>query len=139
VPDVTGYLPSVNAVLNGTSAILLSIGRRYIRRKRVAAHRACMLGACATSSAFLAGYLALHSLVGMTRYTGAGWLRPLYFVILGTHTILAMCVVPLVLVTLALSLRGRFIQHARIARWTFPVWLYVSVTGVLIYFVLYHF
>ncbi len=137
MPDFTGYLPSVNAALNGTSAILLSIGHHYIRRKRVVAHRACMLVACATSTVFLAGYLLLHSQVGMTRYTGQGWIRPLYFSILGSHTILAVCVVPLAVITLTLSLRGRFVQHARIARWTFPIWLYVSVTGVLVYFLLY--
>ncbi len=137
MPDVTGYLPGVNAALNGTSAILLSIGHHYIRRKRVVAHRACMLAACATSTVFLAGYLLLHSQVGMTRYTGQGWIRPFYFLILGSHAILAACVVPLALITLRLSLRGRFVQHARIARWTFPIWLYVSVTGVLVYFLLY--
>lgn len=138
MPDVTRYLPSVNAALNGASALLLSIGHRYIRRKRVGAHRACMLAACATSTLFLVGYLLLHSQVGMTRYTGRGWMRPVYFAVLTTHTILAACVVPLAIVTVTFSLRGSFAQHARIARWTFPIWLYVSVSGVVIYFVLYH-
>ena len=139
MPDVTRYLPSVNAVLNGTSAILLTIGHRYIRRKRVVAHRAFMLAACATSTVFLVGYLVLHSLVGMTRYTGQGWIRPAYFAILATHTVLAACVVPLAVVTLIFSLRGLFDQHARIARWTFPIWLYVSVSGVVVYILLYRF
>jgi len=138
VPDVTKYLPSVNAALNGTSAILLAIGHRYIQRKETTAHRLCMLAACATSVVFLVGYLVLHSLVGMTRYTGQGWIRPAYFAILATHTVLAACVVPLAVITLTFSLRGLFVQHARIARWTFPIWLYVSVTGVIVYVVLYH-
>jgi putative membrane protein len=138
VSDLTRYLPSVNAALNGTSAILLVIGHRYIRRKKIAAHRLSMLAACATSTVFLAGYLTLHSLVGMTRYTGQGWIRPAYFSILVTHTVLAACVVPLAVVTLTFSLRGLFVQHARIARWTFPIWLYVSVTGVIVYVMLYH-
>ena len=138
MPDVTKYLPSVNAALNGTSAILLAIGHRYIQRKETRPHRLCMLGACATSVVFLVGYLVLHSLVGMTRYTGQGWIRPAYFAILATHTVLAACVVPLAVITLTFSLRGLFVQHARIARWTFPIWLYVSVTGVIVYVVLYH-
>ena len=138
MPDVTKYLPSVNATLNGTSAILLAIGHRYIQRKETTAHRLCMLAACATSVVFLVGYLVLHSLVGMTRYTGQGWIRPAYFAILATHTVLAACVVPLAVITLTFSLRGLFVQHARIARWTFPIWLYVSVTGVIVYVVLYH-
>jgi putative membrane protein len=123
--------------LNGTSAILLSIGYWFIRRKRVAAHRLCMLLACMTSTVFLVGYLVLHSVVGMTRYSGQGWIRSAYFAILATHTVLAACIVPLVVVTLTLSLRGRFDVHARIARWTLPVWLYVSITGVLVYAMLY--
>ena len=138
MPDVTKYLPSVNAALNGTSAILLAIGHRYIQRKETRAHRLCMLAACVTSVVFLVGYLVLHSLVGMTRYTGQGWIRPAYFAILATHTVLAACVVPLAVITLTFSLRGLFVQHARIARWTFPIWLYVSVTGVIVYVVLYH-
>jgi putative membrane protein len=137
VPDVVRYLPSVNAALNGTSAILLSVGHHYIRRKRAVAHRACMLAACATSAAFLAGYLTLHARIGMTRYPGKGWMRVVYFAVLASHTVLAVCVVPLVLVTLTFSLRGLFVQHARIARWTFPIWLYVSITGVLVYLLLY--
>lgn len=135
--DVTRYLPSVNASLNGSSAVLLSIGYWLIRRKRVAAHRLCMLSACVTSTVFLVGYLVLHSVVGMTRYSGHGWIRSAYFAILATHTVLAACIVPLVMVTLTLSLRGRFVLHARIARWTLPIWLYVSVTGVLVYVMLY--
>jgi putative membrane protein len=138
VPDVTSFLPSLNATLNGTSAILLSIGHRYIRQGRAVAHRACMLAACATSTAFLAGYVVLHARIGMTRYAGQGWIRPVYFAVLASHTVLAVCVVPLAVGTLTLALRGRFVQHGRLARWTFPVWLYVSVTGVLVYVMLYH-
>ena len=97
-----------------------------------------MLAAFASSTVFLVGYVVLHSLVGMTRYTGQGWMRPLYFAILATHTVLAVCVVPLAVITVTFSMRGLFAQHARIARWTFPIWLYVSVSGVVVYLFLYH-
>ena len=136
--ELAWYLPSVNAALNGTSAILLALGYRHIRRGRVAAHRGCMLAAVATSTLFLASYLTLRYLVGMTRYTGEGWLRAVYFAVLGTHTVLAACVVPMAVVTLVFALRGHFPQHRWIARWTLPLWLYVSVTGVVVYVMLYH-
>jgi putative membrane protein len=136
--ELARYLPSVNAALNGTSAILLAIGYRHIRRGRVAAHRGCMLAAFSTSTLFLASYLMLRYLAGMTRYTGEGWLRAVYFVVLGTHTVLAACIVPLAVFTLMFALRGRFFQHRWIARWTLPLWLYVSVTGVVVYMMLYH-
>lgn len=136
--ELAGYLPSVNATLNGMSAILLAAGYQQIRQGRVAAHRACMLAAFATSMVFLACYLLLRSVAGMTRYTGEGWLRVIYFLVLGSHTVLAACMVPLALVTLVLALRGRLSLHKRIARWTLPLWLYVSITGVVVYVMLYH-
>ena len=131
-------LPTLNAALNGASACLLSLGYLCIRRKRVAAHRACMLSAFATSSIFLVSYLTYHYHVGSVPFRGQGWIRPVYFAILISHTCLAAATVPLALITLVRALRGRFDRHARIARWTLPVWLYVSITGVIVYWMLYH-
>jgi uncharacterized membrane protein YozB (DUF420 family) len=130
--------PTLNASLNATSAVLLVTGYAFIRRRRVGVHRACMLAAFAVSTTFLASYLAYHARVGTTSFQGQGLIRPVYFGILVTHTILAAAVVPLVLVTLTRALRGRFQRHRAIARWTFPIWLYVSVTGVVVYVILYH-
>jgi uncharacterized membrane protein YozB (DUF420 family) len=112
-------------------------GYLLIRRRRVSAHRACMLAAFVASAVFLASYLTLRYYAGMTRFTGQGWIRPVYFTILVSHTILAAAIVPLALVTLSRALRARFDRHVRIARWTLPLWLYVSVTGVLVYVILY--
>ena len=131
-------LPAVNATLNGVSAVLLLAGYRFIRRKEVAAHRACMLAACATSTLFLACYVTYHVQVGSVRFRGQGWIRPVYFGILISHTILAATTLPLALVTLVRALRERFDRHRRIARWTLPVWLYVSLTGIVVYWMLYH-
>jgi putative membrane protein len=131
-------LPTVNALLNATSAALLAGGYLAIRHRRVRLHRACMAAAFLTSLLFLASYLTYHAYAGTTRFLGQGWIRPAYFVLLGTHTVLAALIPPLAVVTLTLALRGRFTRHARLARWTLPTWLYVSVTGVLIYIVLYH-
>jgi uncharacterized membrane protein YozB (DUF420 family) len=131
-------LPTVNALLNSTCAVLLVLGYVCIRRKRVAAHRACMLAAFLTSVVFLGCYLYYHYAVGSVRFQGQGWIRPVYFSILISHTVLAAAIVPMVLVTLVRALRERFDAHRRIARWTLPVWLYVSVTGVLVYLLLYH-
>ena len=131
-------LPALNAALNGTSAILIATARARIRRGNVAAHRALMLAAVTTSSLFLICYIYYHVRVGTVRFPGQGWIRPVYFAILGTHTVLAAAVVPLVLITLFLGLRRRDLRHRAIARWTYPIWLYVSVTGVVIYFMLYH-
>jgi putative membrane protein len=131
-------LPAVNAVLNATAAVLLAAGWLAIRRGRVRVHRACMVGAFTTSVLFLASYLVYHAHAGTTRFPGVGWVRPLYFSILGTHTVLAAAVPVLAVVTLTFALRARFGRHARIARWTLPIWLYVSVTGVVIYVMLYH-
>lgn len=130
-------LPLLNAVLNGTCAVLIVIGRGLIRRKRVAAHRAIMIAAVLTSAAFLTSYLIYHAMAGVVRFQGTGWSRPVYFTILVSHTILAAVIVPLVLVTLARGLKGSFERHRAIARWTFPIWLYVSITGVVIYLMLY--
>lgn len=130
-------LPTLNAVLNGTSAVLLTAGFVAIRRRRVRIHRACMVAAFATSVVFLASYLTYHLQVGTTRFPGEGWLRPVYFTILGTHTVLAALIPPLAVATLVFAVRARFDRHARLARWTLPAWLYVSVTGVVIYVMLY--
>jgi len=137
-PALVSALPTVNAILNGTSAILLVTGYVLIRRRNVAAHRACMGTAFVTSTVFLISYLTLRYYAGMTSFTGQGWIRPVYFTILISHTILAAEIVPLALVTLSRALRARFDRHVRIARWTLPLWLYVSVTGVVVYVMLYH-
>lgn len=130
--------PVINATLNATSAVLLVTAHGMIKRGRVAAHRALMLTAIATSSLFLISYLYYHAHVGSVRFQGQGWSRPVYFSILISHTILAAAIVPLVIITLVRALRERFDRHRAIARWTYPLWLYVSVTGVVIYFMLYH-
>jgi uncharacterized membrane protein YozB (DUF420 family) len=130
-------LPTVDAFLNATCTILLVTGYVMIRNKRIAAHRACMLSALGCSVLFLIGYLTYHFQVGTTRYEGEGILRPIYFTILTTHTILATVIVPMVIVTLVRALRERFDKHKAIARWTLPIWLYVSVTGVVVYLMLY--
>ncbi len=130
-------LPALNACLNATSAVLLATGFLAIRRRRVRVHRACMLAAFVTSIVFLASYLTYHLQVGTTRFPGQGWARPVYFAILGTHTVLAALIPPLAIVTLTYAVRARFTGHVRLARWTFPTWLYVSVTGVVIYVMLY--
>jgi putative membrane protein len=130
-------LPALNAVLNTTSAVLLVLGYRLVRTGRRDAHRRTMLAALATSAVFLASYLAYPLQVGSVRFTGQGPVRTLYFAVLISHTVLAAAIVPLVLVTLARALRGRFDAHRRLARCALPLWLYVSVTGVLVYLMLY--
>ena len=130
--------PTVNAILNGASAVLLAAGYTFIRRKQVARHRLCMGAAVVTSSIFLVSYLYYHWHVGSVRFQGTGWVRPLYFTILLSHTLLAASLVVLVPITLARALRQRFDRHRAIARWTLPIWMYVSVTGVVIYLMLYH-
>jgi putative membrane protein len=132
-------LPALNAVLNSASALLLAAGWLFIRSGNVAAHRRCMLAALATSTLFLTSYLIYHYHVGSVPFTGQGWTRRLYFTILISHTSLAVTIVPLVLITLYRALRNRFERHKRIARWTLPLWLYVSVTGVIVYGMLYGF
>ena len=135
------FLPTFNAMLNATSGILIVIGFIMIRRRRIAAHRACMLSAVACSSLFLISYVVYHVGfgAGVTRFAGTGWVRTAYHTILISHTILALTVLPFVIVTLKRALGRDFIRHRRIARWTFPMWLYVSVTGVIVYLMLYHF
>lgn len=135
-PEYAIY-PAMDAVLNGASAVFLIIGRGFIKRKRMAAHRAMMIAALVCSSLFLVSYLYFHAHVGTIHFQGHGWSRPVYFSILISHTILATAIIPLVLITLTRALRERFDRHRAIARWTFPVWLYVSVTGVIVYFMLF--
>ncbi|MFQ5691966.1 MAG: DUF420 domain-containing protein [Nitrospinota bacterium] len=130
-------LPAVNAALNSASALLLAAGYVFIRRRWVAAHRTCMLAAFGVSALFLVSYLTYHYNVGSVPFGGRGWSRPVYFGILLTHTVLAAAIVPLALITLRHAWRGRFVRHRRIARWTLPLWLYVSVTGVVVYLMLY--
>lgn len=130
--------PAIDATLNGASAVLITVGVALIRRGLQRAHRACMIAAVVTSSLFLCSYLYYHAHVGTTRFLAHGWIRPVYFAVLLTHTILAATIVPLVILTLSRALRGRFDRHRAIARWTYPAWLYVSVTGVVIYALLYH-
>jgi putative membrane protein len=132
-------LPALNAALNGVATVLLTLGFLFIRAGRREAHRACMVGALAVSVVFLATYVLHKILVGgvHTPFGGEGWVRPVYFVMLVTHIVLAMAIVPLVLVTFTHAWKERFDRHRRWARWTFPLWYYVSVTGVLIYFFLY--
>jgi len=138
VPAQYAIYPVINASLNGASALLLLTGHSMIKRGRMATHRALMLTAITTSSLFLASYLYYHWHVGSVRFQGQGWSRPVYFTILTSHTILAITILPLVIITLSRALRERFDRHRAIARWTYPLWLYVSVTGVVIYFMLYH-
>ena len=130
-------LPAVNASLNALSGILLLTGYVMIRTRRIQQHRRCMIAAFITSSVFLVCYVVYHAQVGSVPFTRQGFVRPMYFTILVTHVTLAAAVVPLALVALSRGLKGRYPQHIRIARWTFPIWLYVSVTGVLVYVLLY--
>lgn len=133
-----GALPLVNACLNATSAGLLTAGWVFIRRRRARAHRACMVAAVAVSGLFLISYVTYHWLAGSRAFTGPGWIRPVYFAILISHIGLAASLPPLVLTTVAFALRGDFRRHPRLARWALPIWLYVSVTGVLVYWMVNH-
>jgi putative membrane protein len=136
--DYFSVLPHFNAFLNASSFVLLSTGYILIRRKRVRAHRNCQITALATSVLFLISYVTYHSHHGVTRFAGQGIARTIYFTILYSHTILAVVIVPLVIVTVLRAKRGDFERHKRIARWTLPLWLYVSITGVVVYLMLYH-
>lgn len=131
------HLPSLNAVLNSLSAACLWLGYRYIKQGRIVAHKRAMLAAFGISTAFLVSYLTHHALHGSTRYAGEGWMRAVYFTILLSHTVLAAVVAPLVVVTLRKGLGARFSDHRKWARWTWPIWIYVSITGVAIYVMLY--
>ena len=136
-------LPAVNASLNALSAILLTAGFIFIRQKKIAAHRFCMISAFCVSVIFLICYLTYHTYLavvlhrGPTRFLDPAWFRPIYLTILLTHTVLAVVIVPLILITLSRAFRERFDQHKKIARWTWPLWMYVSVTGVIVYLLLY--
>jgi uncharacterized membrane protein YozB (DUF420 family) len=130
-------LPAVNATLNALSGVLLLIAFALIKARKIAQHRRVMLAAFTTSSLFLICYIVYHAQVGSVRFTRQGFVRPLYFTILITHVTLAAAVLPLAIVTLSRGLAARYPQHRKIARWTFPIWLYVSVTGVLVYVLLY--
>lgn len=141
MPSDDSIFPAINATLNGTSALLLVVAHRMIKAGRVATHRFLMLTAVATSTLFLICYLYYHGVVlhwHPFRFQGHGWSKAVYLTILTSHTILAAVIVPLVFVTLTRALRERFDRHRVIARWTYPIWLYVSVTGVVIYVMLYH-
>ena len=130
-------LPHLNALLNAVSAVLLLTGYCFIRQRNVDAHRRCMLAALVCSGLFLTSYLIYHFNVGSVRFEGEGWIRVVYFGVLVSHTVLATAIVPLVVITVLRALRGRFDRHRVIARWTLPLWLYVSVTGVAVYWMLY--
>jgi uncharacterized membrane protein YozB (DUF420 family) len=136
-------LPAVNAALNGLSAIFLTLGFIFIKRGNKIAHRNCMISAFVTSVLFLTCYLIYHGYrywvlhIGPTRFLEPAWFKPVYLTILGTHTILAIAIVPMILITLWRAKKERFESHKKIARWTWPLWMYVSVTGVVVYFLLY--
>jgi len=131
------FLPTLNAFLNALSAILLASGYYFIRQRRIAAHKRCMVAAVVTSCLFLASYLTYHIQIGSKPFVGQGPIRTVYFSILISHTTLAAAIVPLVIITLRRAWKGNFERHARIARRTLPLWLYVSVTGVVVYWMLY--
>jgi len=131
-------LPAVNASLNAISAVFLTLGYFFIKRRRIIAHRNCMISAFCTSTVFLICYLVYHFFAGRTDFKEPQWFRPIYLVLLASHILLAIAIVPLSLITLRLGLKRRDETHKKIARWTWPIWMYVSVTGVLIYFLLYH-
>jgi uncharacterized membrane protein YozB (DUF420 family) len=138
VPAQFAIYPVIDATLNGTSAVLLVVGRGFIKRGRMAAHRAVMITALVSSSLFLTSYLYYHWHVGSVHFQGQGVWRPIYFTILISHTILAITIVPMIIITLSRALRERYDRHRAIARWTYPLWLYVSITGVIVYLMLYH-
>jgi uncharacterized membrane protein YozB (DUF420 family) len=136
-PQDVPIFPALNAALNATSGVLLFAGWVFARRRNVPAHRTCMILALAVSGAFLASYLWYHAHYGSRPFRGTGWIRPVYFSILLSHTVLAASLVPLVFVTVRRALRDDVARHRRIARITWPIWMYVSVTGVIVYWLLY--
>jgi putative membrane protein len=131
-------LPALNASLNALSALLLAAGYGFIRKRQIARHRLCMLGAFLVSTAFLVSYVVYHAQHGSTAFPAHGWVRPAYFTLLVTHIVLAIAVVPLACLTLYRAWRNDFLGHRRLAKLTLPIWMYVSVTGVLVYWMLYH-
>lgn len=130
-------LPALNAALNLTATFLLGIGYYFIRQRKTQLHKACMMAALGVSALFLISYLTYHYNVGSVRFTHTGWVRPVYFAILITHILLAFAVPPMALRTVWLAYQERFQEHVRLARWTFPIWMYVSITGVIVYLMLY--
>jgi uncharacterized membrane protein YozB (DUF420 family) len=136
--DFFSILPHFNAFLNGSSFLLLTSGYFFIRRKNIKAHRNCQIAALSASGLFLISYVVYHAHHGVTRFAGQGIARPIYFTILTTHTFLAVVIVPFVVITVRRARRGDFLRHRGIARWTLPLWLYVSITGVIVYLMLYH-
>jgi putative membrane protein len=136
--DVVPNLPHLQVLLNTLAACLCGMGYYFIRKQNRSAHRACMIGALSLSAMFLVVYLIYHLQVGYTPFAGQGLVRPLYFMVLASHVILAALIVPMVATTLVYALRGNFIRHRRLARWTLPFWLYVSVTGVFNYLLVFH-
>jgi len=136
--DYFSILPHFNAFLNASSFVLLSSGYFFIRRRKIRAHVICQIAALSASVLFLISYIVYHSHHGVTRFAGQGIARPVYFTILTTHTFLAVVIVPLVIITVRRAKRADFLRHRRLARWTLPLWLYVSITGVIVYLMLYH-
>lgn len=132
------FLPTLNALLNATSGVFLVLGYVMIRQRKINAHKFCMIGAVTASILFLISYVIYHYHAGATTFKGTGIARPIYFTILISHTILAVTIVPFVIVTLKRAFGGKFLEHMKVARWTFPMWLYVSITGVIVYLMLYH-
>jgi uncharacterized membrane protein YozB (DUF420 family) len=131
-------LPACNATFNGLAGVFLGFGFYFVKQGKVIAHRNCMIAAVCSSALFLTGYLTYHFTVhGLTHFRNPAWFRPIYLTILLTHTVLAVVIVPMILITLSYALRQRFDKHKKIARWTWPLWMYVSVTGVVIYLLLY--
>src|SRR5271167_1726364 len=137
IAEQYAYFPALIASLNAVSAVLLAVGRYMIARGRIAAHRACMIAAVVASTLFLACYVYFHAHVGNIPFLGQGIWRPVYFAVLIPHVTLAIVIVPMVIITLVRGLRARYDSHRAIARWTWPLWMYVSITGVLVYFMLY--
>ena len=137
IPEQYAFFPALNATLNGTSAAFLLTGRILIAKGRIAAHRTCMIAAVTASGLFLACYVFFHYKVGNILFLGKGWARPVYFSVLISHVTLAIVIVPLAVITLSRGLKSRFDRHRAIARWTWPLWMYVSVSGVIVYFMLY--
>ena len=129
--------PAFNATLNGISGVLIVAGFCCIKQKQVAAHRACMLSACAVTTLFFISYILYHSQSKLIHFHGTGWIRPVYFSILLTHTVLAVTIVPLIIRMVWLAVHDRIAEHKRLSRWTFPMWLYVSVTGIVVYWMVY--
>jgi uncharacterized membrane protein YozB (DUF420 family) len=137
VPPQYAYFPALNATLNGASAVFLLTGRVLIGQRKIAAHRFCMIAAMTASALFLGCYLFFHYEAGNILFLGQGWARPVYFAILISHVTLAIVIVPLAIITLNRGLKARYPAHRAIARWTWPLWMYVSITGVIVYFMLY--